>query len=120
MILLAFNLLIGLMSLAHQHDDIVLLRMCKCPVDRLRTVHDDLHRRIRILHALENIIDDGLRLLGARIIARYNAEVREIRRNFTHLRALGAVTVSAAAEQSNNTALGKAANGLEHVLHAVR
>ena len=112
--------LIGLMSLAHQHDDIVLLCVCKCPVDRLRTIDNDLHRRIRILHALENIIDDGLRLLGARIIARYNAEIREIRRNFTHLRALGAVTVAAAAEQSNDTALCKAANGLEHVLHAVR
>ena len=112
--------LIGLMSLAHQHDDIVLLCVCKCPVDRLRTIDNDLHRRIRILHALENVINDGLRLLGARIIARYNAEVREIRRNFTHLRALGAVTVAAAAEQSNNTALCKAANGLEHVLHAVR
>ena len=65
-----------------------------------------------ILHALENIIDDGLRLLGTRIIARYNAEVREVSRDAAHLQALGTVTVAAAAEQSNDTALCKAANGL--------
>ena len=120
MMLHMVDFLIGFVSLAHQHDNIVFLCVRECPVDGLRTVNDDLHRRVGVLHALEDVIDDGLGLLGARIIAGDNAEIREVSRDAAHLRALGAVAVAAAAEQRNNTALGKAANGLEHVLHAVR
>ena len=43
------DLLIGLVTLAHEDDDVVLLCMLERPVDGRRAVDDDLHRGLAVL-----------------------------------------------------------------------
>ena len=64
-------------------------------------------RRVGILHAGEDVVDDGLRLLRAGVVARDDHEIGQLRGDLAHDGALRLITVAAAAEEHDRAPLGK-------------
>ncbi len=60
--------------------------------------------RVRLLETGENVGNDCLRVFRARVVARDDDEVRLLTRDASHLRALAAVPVSAAAKRNTSRA----------------
>ena len=67
--------------------------------DGLAAVADAHHGRRFVPETIHDLVDDGLGLLGAGIVARDDAEVGVVRRDRAHDRPLEPVAVAAAAEE---------------------
>ncbi len=70
----ADNLLV-FVTFSSDEDTVAWSSHCKRALDRLMPVNLDKVRRIRVLHALENFVDDGHRFFTAGVIARDDADV---------------------------------------------
>ena len=113
------DLLIVLMTLAGQNDDVAALGVIHGVVDGLHPVGDGHIGRVGVPHTHQNVVDDGLRLLGAGVVAGDNDKVRQPCGDAAHDGALRLIPVAAAAEQHHGAALGKAVHRLQHVLQRV-
>ena len=58
----------------------------------------------RAAHSLLDVVDDGLGILGARIVGRHDGQVGELRGDPAHERPLAPVPVAAAAEHHDQPA----------------
>ena len=94
-------------------------RLVNSPGDGGLPVADDLDGGGAVLHAGEDLVDDGLRILGAGIVAGDHAQIRQLRRDPAHDGALPVVPVAAAAEEGDESAPGDRAQGLQHLFQRV-
>ena len=92
------DLLIVLVTLAGQDDDVAALGVIHGVVDGLHTVGNGHVGRVGVPHARQNVVDDGLRLLGAGVVAGDNDEVCQPRGDAAHDGALRLIPVAAAAK----------------------
>ena len=114
------HFLVGLVALAAQGDHIAGLRVVHRPVDGLHPVADHLVGGAAALQARQDVGDDGLRVLGPRVVGGHHHKVRQLRRHAAHNRPLGPVPVAAAAEQGHGASLGKALHGAKNILQTIR
>src|SRR5688572_18059787 len=84
-----------LMALARDHDDVALPSELERAGDRPRPVRFDLGFSV---HARKDLLDDRERILAARVVGRDEDGICGLARRPPHQRALGTVTVAAAAE----------------------
>ena len=107
------------MALAGEDNNVVRLCVTHCVFNRISTVAYCSKIRFHVFHTLENIFQNCLRVLGARIVARDNAKVRQISCYFAHFRTFCTVPVAAAAEHGDNSALCKAFHCFNDIFQAV-
>jgi len=89
------------MALADDGDQVALLRVIHCVVQRIQTV-GDLHKLgigIALVHAHADVGDDVLHLLKAVVVLREDGEIGHLGTNFAHTVAAQLGAVAAAAEQ---------------------
>src|SRR5205085_12158293 len=93
--------LIRFMAFAGDDDDIIVAGVIDCARDRLTAVRhaDVLPGAAR---AALDVVEDGLRLLGARVVARENRKVGQLYSDRAHLRTFLLVAIAAASEQHDN------------------
>ena len=113
------DLLIGLVPLAAEDDDVARFRLAQSKADGLAPVLDDGERRSALQNGGEHISQDGVRVFGARIVARENNEVRERRGDAAHAGSLRPVTVAPAAKERDDAPIGKAADRRENIFEPV-
>ena len=99
--------LVVLVSLPRQHDDVLGTRDVERPRDRRTPILDPLV--VLTLHAAFDVVENCLRVFGARIVARDDHDVRLRLGNGAHLRSLAAVAIAAAAEDDDQTARARTA-----------
>ena len=90
------------------------------PADGLRPVADDLVGRFARAHTGQDLLNDAHGILGARIVARDDDEIGDIRGDFPHDRAFFSVTVAAGAEEHHKTLRRDAAQRRENIFDGVR
>src|SRR5204862_6228605 len=95
--------LVGLVSLAGDHDHVVVRRLGDRARDRLAAVGD--RRVLLAVDAVRDLVDDRARVFAARVIARDYDAVGEPRGDLAHLRTLAAIAIAAAAEDDRDLAL---------------
>src|SRR3954467_3509857 len=100
----ARELLALLVALAGDDDDVALVRDGDRAPDRLAAVEHDLGIRPG---ARDDLRDDPLGVLGARVVGGDDRQVGELGRDAAHERALAAVAAPARAEDADDSAFGQ-------------
>ena len=111
--------LVILMALAAEDDHIARAVVFDRIGDGLAPVGAHDIGRVRLLEAGENVGNDRLRVFRARVVARDDDEIRLLTCDASHLRALAAVAVSAAAEEEHQPRGRKLAHRREDVVDGV-
>ena len=103
------------MSLARKHHHIARSGVVKRAGDGLAAAFNDGKGRRAARHAAEDLVQNRVGILRARVIRGEDHLVREPRGDAPHLGALRAVAVAAAAEHHEHARVGKAAHRREDV-----
>ena len=113
------DLLIGFMPLAAEDDHIAAPRLRKGKADGPAPVFDDGKGRSALHQPRQRVAQDGVGVLGARVIARKNGKVRQRRGDTRHAGALRLVAVSPAAKERDHAPIGKGSDRGEVILEPV-
>ena len=73
----------------------------------------------RAVHAGLDVVENALGILGARIVARGDGDVRALHGNASHLGALPAIAVAAAAEDDDQPARGEGSHRIDRALESI-
>ena len=114
---LAADLLSRLVSLAGDHDDVAGAGLLDRALDRRAPVELDLDVAAG---AGDDLVDDRLRILAARVVRRDHRDVGELGGDTPHHRPLLAVAVAAGADDHQHPAVGEVARRVEHVRERLR
>ena len=98
--------LLRFVPFARKQHDVAGTRLIQRHFDGLLPVQ--LHEQLRLgaLHAHNHVIDDQQRVFAPRIVRRQHDDFARAARRLSHQRTLGAVAIPAAAEQSDDAAIG--------------
>src|SRR5258708_25774070 len=116
----AVYFLIIFVPFARDQDEIAVPGFRKGQGDRGPAVGLDECFCSRIFQPREYFGDDGIRVFRARIVRSNNSHIRSFTHDVAHNRALGAVTVTAAAENNYYAFRIEAPGGRDEVLQAIR
>jgi len=114
-----FELLSLLVALARDDDDVARPGELDGALDRRAPVDDGLDAGA-VADPLEDLRDDRLWILGARIVGRDDHRVGQARGDLPHQRPLAAITVAAAAERADDAGVRQLAGGAQDVVQRVR
>ena len=115
----ALDVLVVFVAFASDDDDVVRASVLDGDLNGLTTIRDD-GVTIRTGETSLGIVQNDLRVFGARIVGGEHADVTALLGSRGHFRTLGAISISTAAEDGDDAVRAQRADGFEGVHDAIR